>query len=588
MTTARHHQSVLLTYLRPQLPRVSLLAACLFTGIGLQLLGPLILRRFIDTAAGGASVGLNQLWLLGGVFIASTLITQGVQVGVAWFSEQVGWRTTNQLRRDLAEHCIHLDMAFHTARTPGELIERIDGDVTALASFFSQFIIQILGGAALMLGILVVLFAQDWRVGAAMSTFAVAGVLLLSLTRNIAHAHYEKERQAWSELAGFLEERIGGLDDVRANGGGAYVMLRLDRLAANLVGRGVAAGRRGLWIFITTNLTITVGLSISMILGVWLFQQRTISIGTVYLFFQYAGMLGEPLFRIGGQLQQLQQATASLTRVGQLREITPQILDGPGAPWTPAAPAVAFDDVSFAYDARERVLEGVNFELAAGQTLGLLGRTGSGKTTLSRLLFRLYDPTVGAIRLDGVDIRQGALAQLRSRIGLVTQDVQLFGASVRDNATLFDKAIPDARVLEVLEDLGLGPWLSRLSGGLDAWLDGNGGLSAGEAQLLAFARVFLKDPGLVVLDEASSRLDPATDRLIEHAMDKLLAANHAGGVRRTAVIIAHKLATVRRADQILILERGRIVEAGARKQLAADPASRFSQLLRSGIEEVLA
>ena len=245
MTTVRHHQSVLLTYLRPQLPRVSLLAACLFTGIGLQLLGPLILRRFIDTAAGGASVGLNQLWLLGGVFIASTLITQGVQVGVAWFSEQVGWRTTNQLRRDLAEHCIHLDMAFHTARTPGELIERIDGDVTALASFFSQFIIQILGGAALMLGILVVLFAQDWRVGAAMSAFAVVGVLLLSLTRNIAHEHYEKERQAWSELASFLEERIGGLDDVRANGGGGYVMLRLDRLAATLVGRGVAAVRRG-------------------------------------------------------------------------------------------------------------------------------------------------------------------------------------------------------------------------------------------------------------------------------------------------------------------------------------------------------
>ena len=160
MTSTVRHQSVLLTYLRPQLPRVLLLAAFLFTGIGLQLLGPLILKRFIDSAGKGAAVSLSHLWLLGGLFIASTLITQGVQIGVAWFSEQVGWRTTNRLRRDLAEHCIHLDMAFHTARTPGELIERIDGDVTALASFFSQFIIQILGGAALMLGILVVLFAR--------------------------------------------------------------------------------------------------------------------------------------------------------------------------------------------------------------------------------------------------------------------------------------------------------------------------------------------------------------------------------------------------------------------------------------------
>jgi ABC-type multidrug transport system fused ATPase/permease subunit len=218
--------------------------------------------------------------------------------------------------------------------------------------------------------------------------------------------------------------------------------------------------------------------------------------------------------------------------------------------------------------------------------LGLLGRTGSGKTTLTRLLFRLYDPVLGRITLDGDDIRDATLAELRGRIGLVTQEVQLFDASVRDNATLFDPDIPDTRVAEVLTDLGLGDWLSRQPNGLQTVLIAGGGLSAGEAQLLAFARVFLKDPGLVVLDEASSRLDPASDRLIERALDKLLGGG--GAPRRTAIIIAHKLSTVDRADRIAILDGGRVLETGARAALVADRGSAFAKLLSSGIEEALA
>jgi ATP-binding cassette subfamily B protein len=218
--------------------------------------------------------------------------------------------------------------------------------------------------------------------------------------------------------------------------------------------------------------------------------------------------------------------------------------------------------------------------LAPGRVLGLLGRTGSGKTTLTRLLFRLYDPTAGAIRLGGVDPRDMRHDELRARVGMVTQDVQLFQATVRDNLTLFDRSISDARIVAILEELGMRPWLNTLSLGLDTELSAGGGLSAGESQLLAFARVFLQDPGLVVLDEASSRLDPATERLIERAVDKLLKG-------RTGIIIAHRLATVQRADEILILNRGRIAEHGAREQLACDPASRFATLLRVGMDEVL-
>jgi len=214
--------------------------------------------------------------------------------------------------------------------------------------------------------------------------------------------------------------------------------------------------------------------------------------------------------------------------------------------------------------------------------LGLLGRTGSGKSTIARLLLRLYDPSSGELYVGDVQPSKANLQELRQRVGLVTQDVQLFQASVRDNLSFFNPAISDAQMLTVLDDLELTAWLNALPAGLDTELTaGGGGLSAGQAQLLAFARIFLMDPGLVILDEASSRLDPATQQLIERAVSKLLQ-------NRTAILIAHRLETVQRADDILILDSGQIVEQGARLALAADPISHFYHLLQVGLTEVLA
>jgi ABC-type multidrug transport system fused ATPase/permease subunit len=252
---------------------------------------------------------------------------------------------------------------------------------------------------------------------------------------------------------------------------------------------------------------------------------------------------------------------------------------------------------------RDLVLQDISFHLASGRVLGLLGRTGSGKTTLTRLLFRLYDPDRGEISLGCqerpgglrpggirptspgetqlVDIRRLSIHELRRRVGMVTQNIQLFHASVRENLTFFDPSIPDHRILEAISDLGLGEWYHALPKGLDTDLEsGGGGLSAGEAQLLAFTRIFLRNPGLVILDEATSRLDPATEGLIERAVDKLVR-------NRTAIIVAHRLGTVQRADDILILENGRILEWGERLRLAGDPSTRFYHLLETGLEEVL-
>lgn len=244
--------------------------------------------------------------------------------------------------------------------------------------------------------------------------------------------------------------------------------------------------------------------------------------------------------------------------------------------------SIEFRDVSFSYLPEHPVLNDVSFRLEPGRVLGVLGRTGSGKTTLSRLVFRQYDAGEGAVEVGGMDVKAMKLAGLRGRVGMVTEDVQLFNAPLRENLALFDRSIGDDRLIESLTALRLGPWYASLPDGLDTVLASGGDLlSAGEAQLVTFARVLLRGPDLVSLDETSSRLDPATERLVERAVDRLMEG-------RTAIVIAHRLATLGRVDDLMIMEGGRVVEHGSRQALASDPDSRYSSLLRTGMEEVLA
>jgi ATP-binding cassette subfamily B protein len=494
-------------------------------------------------------------------------------------------------------------MSFHNAHSPGEMIERVDGDVTALTNFFSQFTIQVLGNGLLLVGILVLLFRVDWRVGAVVGAFALITLLVLGRFRDIAVPHWKAERQTSAELFGFLEERLAGTEDIRANGAKAYVMHHFYRLMRELLRRSLKAALMVNILLNTTFFLFALGTAAAFAVSAWLFQGDVITIGTAYVIFYYTNMLERPIRQISRQMESLQRAGAGLVRIQELLQVRSRIdVDGAND-HLPAGPlAVEFASVSFGYDDRqeigaetgsdpaaaepkELVLQNLSFRLEAGRVLGLLGRTGSGKTTLSRLLFRLYDPDDGQVCLgDGttcVDVRQVALPELRARVSMVTQNIQLFHASVRDNLTFFDTQIPDERIRQVIDDLGLEAWFASLPQGLDTVLEsGGGGLSAGEAQLLAFTRIFLQDPGLVILDEASSRLDPATEHLIERAVDRLVE-------NRTAIIIAHRLGTVQRADEILILEQGNIGEYGPRAALAADPSSRFYHLLQTGLEEVL-
>lgn len=574
------YRDLLFKYLRFQRPRVFLLGTLLLTSIGLQLVSPQIIRFFIDSAVTGAEQ--QALAGVGVLFIILALFQQVIAVSAVYVGENVGWRATNMLRSDLAMHCMRLDMTFHHLRTPGEMIERVDTDVTQIANFFSQFVIMVLGNILLLVGVVVLLFIASPIVGIGMGIFSLLTLFALNKVRNVAVPAWAQSREASARFYGFVEEQLAGTEDTRASGAVPYAMRKFYELTRNRLYSERRAGYMNMLIFCVIVTCVTAGTVLSLVLGYFLYTSGAVTIGTVLLFVTYTNMLFKPMREITMQIQELQKAGAGIGRVNELFAIKTKIPEGEGQPFPDGALPVEFDNVTFAYYENEPVLRDFSFCLEPGKVLGLLGRTGSGKTTITRLLFRLYDPTAGVIRLGGTDITKANLYDLRRHVGIVTQDVQLFRATVRDNLTFFDRSIPDERILEAIEDLGLTDWVNSLPNGLDSEMrSGGSGLSAGEAQLLAFTRVFLKDPGLIILDEASSRLDPLTEQRIERAIDKLLH-------NRTAIIVAHRLATVQRADEIMIIEKGRILEHDKREALVNDEDSHFYHLLQVGLEEALA
>ncbi|HEX5167050.1 MAG TPA: ABC transporter ATP-binding protein, partial [Thermomicrobiales bacterium] len=522
------------------------------------------------------------LLILAAITMGLALAGQLVAIAETWAAEHVSWTATNALRADLVIHLLRLDPAFHSAHTPGELIERVDGDVSALARFFSRFVVYVLGNAILVLAIVALLFVVDWRVGLGLSVFVLLGLLAMLRIRAGATPAWAAERQSSADFYGFLGEYLAGTEDIRASGAGPFVLRRFAEMMRPWFAATFRAGMWGYALMATSQGLVVLGTATAFALSAMLYRDGTLTIGTVYLIVQYTVVLRQPTEQLRNEIQDLQQADASLGRVEALLQTVPRLTDGPGEALPPGQLAVELEQVSFAYTDDLPALRDVSLRLEPGRVLGVVGRTGSGKTTLTRLLPRFYDPDSGVVRLGGVDLRTVRIDAVRTRIGLVTQGIHLFNASVRDNLTLFDPSVPDVHLDAALDAVGLSDWRRALPDGLDTMLGAGGvGLSAGQAQVLACARIFLRDPDIVILDEASSRLDPATERLVQSALARLLDG-------RTGVIVAHRLATLDLADDILVMEDGQVCEYGSRLALAADPTSHFAGLLRTAGEEVLA
>ncbi len=545
------------------------------------LVSPQLVRLFLDQAQ--ASASLAALVRTATRYVLLALLAQALTLARTYVGELIAWRSTNRLREDMAEHCLKLDMDFHKTHKPGELMERLDNDVNETRGFFSTLFTELGSTALLFFGVIGFLWAEDWRLGASALTVTALIVAVFPRINRARLPHMTRVREVHARLSGDLQEWVQGREDIQASSSVDVMLGRLEKR----YGERYQASMKLLPVNTLSNVLPGLVLFLAYALAYTLssgLAGAALGVSSFAMVLLYIGKLEMPIHMIQNSFMWMSAAEASFDRIAELLGERPALKTGTLRIEPHGGLGLSIRDLSFAYDDRE-VLSGINLELAPGEQLGLLGRTGSGKTTLTRLIMHLYEPRSGSVSLvtDSGSFEPAELepACLNRLVAMVTQEVELLSATVRDNLTLYDRDISDEAVLRAMEAVSMTDWLWRQGAGLDTKMNGTQGLSAGEAQLLALARVFLRDPALVILDEASSRLDPATERKMQKAVAALLKG-------RSAVIIAHRLDTVRRVDRIAILEDGRVLEQGSRAELEADPDSSYRALLRTGMEEALA
>ncbi|NHJ46953.1 MAG: ABC transporter ATP-binding protein [Asgard group archaeon] len=554
------------------------LAISLFTNLALTLVNPQVIRYYVDTIA--TSTDTKTLTYAALIYIGVSLLSHFFYLSALYFGVKIVWGATNRLRFDLTKHCINLDMTFHNKYKPGEMIERIDGDVLALSNFFSRFTFDLIGSILLIIGIIVAYFIEGWIFGVAFTGFTIVALIALYLVRNFTSKYWQKLRDSTAKLFGFVEEGITATEDIQSLGSSNHIMKKFHDYSRVEFGNTIRAEIAD-WTFRAVGWgMLSLSVTLVFIICIPLFNNSILSSGTIFMILSYVYLLLRPIQSILAQLQVFQQINANINRINEFFEVESKIDDQIGEDIPTGKFELEFNKINFSYIKEEQVLRNVSFNVHSNRCLGIVGKTGSGKTTIAKLIFRLYEVNKGSIKIKNKDIKKYNLKSLRNEIEYVTQEVEIFNASLRDNVTLFNKTVPDELIEEVLINLGLEKWYNKLPNGLETGILSEQGLSAGEEQLIALTRAFLKNPQLIVLDEASSRLDPATEQLINRALAKLLHG-------RCSIIIAHRLSTLNKVDDILVLEKGEVLEFGSREELAKNPDSQFSILLQKSNEGLL-
>ncbi len=551
-----------------------LLALVLIGGTALQLVPALLLREYLDRVGLGGGSAAGSAVAAAGWFVVVSLAVQTLGVVEGYLAGWLAWTVTNELRVDVTAHVLDLEMAFHTEHLPGELVERIDGDIGQLSNFMSRFLIFVVSQGLLLVALATGLAIVDWRIGLTLVPVSVIAFLVIRRFSRTGRATWLALSKARAAFTGYLTERLDAAADLAGNGAAPLVNATTRVKADEVAGADVRADIRGsivLWAVTSFLAWLATG---TALWWSWeLYTAGAITVGTAFLVFTYTQQMITPLDLLTFQNQDYQAAAVAVSRVQELLAIPSRPVPADLATLPPGPVDLEFRSVDFAYYAGQLVVTGLNLRVAAGHSLGIVGRTGSGKSTIARLITRLYEPTAGTVLIGGTAVNLVGDDELRRGVGVVPQEVQIFAASVRDNLTIFGTSHHDRELAEVLTAVGLLDWLGRLPNGLDTRIGGGGhALSTGEEQLLSIARVLLRDPQVVVLDEASSRLDPLTEHVVQEAAARLLAG-------RTSVVIAHRLSTLDAVDDILVLDHGRVVEHGRREELAAEPGSRFSALL---------
>ena len=558
----------LLVYLKPYRARVTLSVFLLILLSGLALLGPYITKLAIDRAI--AAEGLERserfaiLARMGLIYLAVLVLEFTLRYAQVWITQLVGQRVMIDLRMEIFSHLQKLSLRYFSKNPVGRLITRVTSDVEVLNELFTSGVVQIFGDIFLLGGIVTAMLLIHVKL--ALTLFTVLPVIFIcsGLFRAKVRDAFREVRTRLAKMNAYLQESLTGMKVIQLFGAEERSRHRFDTL--NRDHRD--AHLRTIFYFAVFFPVIEVIGAVATALIVWRggasVLEGTITFGALAAFLQYTTHFFRPIRDLSEKYNILQSAMASSERIFELLDREPGIR----SPATPRAPGplregIRFEKVSFSYDDGKPVLRDIDLVVAKGERVALVGATGSGKSTLVTLLGRFYDVDSGAIRIDGVDIREMDLVELRRRIGTVQQDVFLFSGTIDRNIRLGDERIGKSRMIEAAEIANATNFIGRLEHGYDQEIRERGaGLSAGEKQLLAFSRALAADPEIIVLDEATSNIDSETEALIQEALERILAG-------RTSLVVAHRLSTIRNADRIVVLHHGQVREEGTHRELIA-------------------
>jgi ATP-binding cassette subfamily B multidrug efflux pump len=607
----------LLQYLRPYTPHVALALAAIISASILQLAQPYLMKLAIDRyIAGGNLAGVDRIAIAFFFILIGSFILEYVQT---WTLQMTGQRIMCDMRLQIYRHLQRIDLQFYDRNPVGRLMTRVTTDVDVLNDMFTAGVVSIFGDIFTLAGIMIVLVTMDWRL--ALVTFAVLPLIVVVtqwFRRNVRESY--RTVRAWvARINAFLQEHITGMSTVQLFRREGRTFDRFDDI--NRRHRDANIDSILFYAVFYPAIEVIGALAAALIIwfGGWWTLQGTLTIGSLVAFLLYSSRFFRPISDMSEKFNVLQAAMASSERIFKLLD-TPVKIESrlaisdsrlanresrfarsgsglrdagsefpsaagfrpdpgsrtpdPGS-WTPDPGSltpdpgrhhsghIVFDHVSFAYDGENDVLRDVSFEVRPGERVGIVGATGAGKSTLINLLLRFYDVTHGRILVDGVDVREMDLQQLRRLFSLVLQDVHLFSGTIAENIRLGESSITDAAVKRAAEAVHASRFIERLPTGYASAVAERGAtLSVGQKQLLSFARALAFNPRILVLDEATSSVDTETELLIRDALNVLMAG-------RTTIAIAHRLSTIQDMDKILVLHKGQVREAGPHQDLLA-------------------
>jgi ATP-binding cassette subfamily B multidrug efflux pump len=574
----------LLSYLRPHRARLAVVILAGAIGTVFAVLGPKILgmattrifEGFVARARGvpGAAIDFDYVGRLLIGLIGLYVVANGFQYLMQYLMAAVAQRTVYAMRRDVEAKFERLPLKFFDARTRGEVMSRAVNDLDSISGTLQQNLTQLLTSALSLIGIIVMMLTISWILTAVIVFTLPLSIVAVAKIAKRSRPFFMKQQMALGALNGHVAEMYGGHTIVTAFGHEKKAVATFDALNETYYDGAWRAQFVSGIIMPTMMFVGNVGFVLVAVIGGLLVTRGSMSIGDVQAFIQYSRQFSMPITQLSGIANTIQLTIVSAERVFELLDEPEETPDTGTAVIAAPRGAVQFDDVSFRYAETVPLIDGMSLEIAPGRMIAIVGPTGAGKTTLVNLLMRFYDVDRGAIRVDGVDIRQLKRGALRRLFGMVLQDTWLFSGTIRENIAYGREDASDDAIVNAAKAAQADHFIRTLPDNYQTPINEEASnLSQGQKQLLTIARAFLADPAILILDEATSSVDTRTEILIQRAMGELMRG-------RTTFVIAHRLSTIRNADLILMMEHGRIVEQGTHHELL-EAKGRYAELYHS-------